>query len=387
MSRWWWLLSGLCLVAAAGDHLGWPSTSVFVVAGAGTIAAAALLGRATEEIALGITAREVTQQKSAGIEPRPTTMGAKVGGLLNATFGNVPELFIGILALHQGYITLTKATIAGSVIGNAALVLGTAVFAGGVRNGTQRFDSEETGHHAVLMALAVTALILPSLFLATTRNNRISEISVLAAALLLMVYVAYLLFSIFQIRGGPRTASETTGDQTFIEEEAEVVRELGLMTTAWPLHQSIALLAVATVLVFAASDALIDTVRPFTAALGWSPFFMGIVVVPMLGNMAEHYSAVLLAFKNRMNASLAVASGSSIQVALFVAPLLVIASQFQTPLSLVFNPIEIAVLALVVIMFFFISQDGKCNWLEGFQLVVLYAMAAAVFFFVPGKLS
>jgi Ca2+:H+ antiporter len=176
---------------------------VFVLAGAGTVVAAALLGRATEEIGLGIAAREVAHERNAGIEPRPTTLGAKVAGLLNATFGNVPELFIGILALNQGYITLTQATIAGSVIGNAALVLGMALFAGGRKNGTQRFDSEETGHHAVLMALAVTAMVLPSLFLATTHNNRTTETSVVAASLLLLVYVAYLLFSIFQLRGGP----------------------------------------------------------------------------------------------------------------------------------------------------------------------------------------
>jgi Ca2+:H+ antiporter len=385
MARWWWLLSGLCILAVVGDHAGWPGTTVFVLAGAGTIAAAALLGRATEEIGLGIAAREVARQRDAGLEPRPTTTGAKVGGLLNATFGNVPELFIGILALNQGYITLTKATIAGSVIGNAALVLGMALFAGGVKNGTQRFDSEETGHHAVLMALAVTAMVLPSLFLATT-HTRITEISLIAACLLLMVYVGYLLFSIFQLRGGPVNQKQTIEDRTFIEEEAEVVEEVGLGTKAWPITRSVLVLAIATLLIFGASEALIDTVKPFTADLGWSPLFVGIVVVPILGNMAEHYSAIMLALKNRMNASLAVASGSSIQVALFVAPILVLASQFRRPMSLVFNPIEIAVIGIVVVMFFFISQDGESNWLEGLQLLVLYAMAAAVFFFVPSHL-
>ncbi len=385
MARWWWLLSGLCILAVVGDHAGWPGTTVFVLAGAGTIAAAALLGRATEEIGLGIAAREVARQRDAGLEPRPTTMGAKVGGLLNATFGNVPELFIGILALNQGYITLTKATIAGSVIGNAALVLGMALFAGGVKNGTQRFDSEETGHHAVLMALAVTAMVLPSLFLATT-HTRITEISLIAACLLLMVYVGYLLFSIFQLRGGPGNQKQTVADRTFIEEEAEVVEEIGIGTEVWPITRSVLVLAIATLLIFGASKALIDTVKPFTADLGWSPLFVGIVVVPILGNMAEHYSAIMLALKNRMNASLAVASGSSIQVALFVAPILVLASQFRRPMSLVFNPIEIAVIGIVVVMFFFISQDGESNWLEGLQLLVLYAMAAAVFFFVPSHL-
>lgn len=383
MKRLWWLVSVLCLLAFAGDHLSWPRALVFVLAGLGTIPAAAILGRSTEEIAIGITMREVSRHRQAGGSTMPTTLGAKVGGLINATFGNIPELFIGVLALHQGYITLTKATIAGSVIGNAALVLGLSLFAGGIRNGTQRFDAKEAGHHAVLMALAVAALVLPSLFLFTTHSGRTTEISVVAAILLLAIYVAYLLFSIFGLHGG--SAHDYHG-QTFIEEEAAAVRELGITIDTWPLTIGVPILALATLMVFAASAALVDTVGAFTKAFAWSPFFVGIVVVPVLGNMAEQSSAVTLAFKNKMNTSLGVASGSSIQVAVFVAPVLVLLSQLGHRLDLVFNPIEIAVLALVVVIFFFISQDGESNWLEGLQLIVLYAMAATVFFFVPGRL-
>jgi Ca2+:H+ antiporter len=342
-----------------------------------------MLGRATEEIALGITARDLERQRQAGLEPVLTTRGAKVGGLLNATFGNVPELFIGILALHEGFVSLTKATIVGSVIGNAALVLGLALFLGGLRNGTQRFDPREAGHHALLMALAVASLALPSLFLATTHSGRTLEISVIAAALLLAIYVAYLLYSIFGLEGGP---SDKPPASTFIEEQAVAVTEPARPTVAWPVSRSLTLLAAATLLVFGASEALVDTVGPFTKTFAWSPFFVGIVVVPILGNLAEQSSAIMLAVKNRMNTSLGVASGSSIQVAVFVAPVLVIVSQFTHRLDLVFNPIEIAVLALVVIAFFFACQDGESNWLEGLQLVVLYVMAATVFFYVPGQL-
>ncbi len=379
----WWAVSALCLVALAGDHLGWFSTLVFALAGIGTIAAAMLLGQATEQISVAINLREIESYRRRGEVPRVTTLGAKVGGLLNATFGNVPELFIGLLALHQGYIALTKATIAGSVIGNAALVLGMALFLGGLKNGTQRFDAKEAGHHAVLMALAVSALVLPSLFAATTPGNDIRQISLFAAFLLLLIYAAYLLFSIFQFRGGGKGPER---DDTFIEEEAKVVLDLGSRLPTIPLSTSIAILAVTTILVFASSEALVDTVKPFATQLSWSPFFVGIVVVPLLGNIAEQSSAILLAYRNRVNTSLGVASGSSIQVAVFVAPLLVFASQFTHQLNLVFNPIEIAVLALVVVVFFFVSQDGESNWLEGLQLIVLYAMAAAVFFFVPGLL-
>ena len=156
---------------------------------------------------------------------------------------------------------------------------------------------------------------------------------------------------------------------------------------AWPVGWSIGILALATGLVFLSSDALVGTVGPFTQALHWSPFFVGIVIVPLLGNLPEQSSAILLALKNKMNTSIGVASGSSIQVALFVTPVLILASQFGTRLTLVFNPIEIAVLALVTVLFFFVSQDGESNWLEGLQLMGLYAMAATVFFFVPGQLT
>ena len=152
--------------------------------------------------------------------PLPQLWAPRFARPCNATFGNVPEIFIGGLALHHGYIALTKATIAGSVIGNASLVLGLALFLGGVRNGTQRFDAVEAGHHAVLMVLAVAALLLPSIYATTVHDARITEISVVAGCLLLAVYVSYLLFSIFQVHGGPRNQPPGLEDGTFIEDEA-----------------------------------------------------------------------------------------------------------------------------------------------------------------------
>jgi Ca2+:H+ antiporter len=386
LARAWWVLLALGPIGLLGDHLGWPASTVFILAGLGTVPAAALLGRATEEVALGVAAWDV-RRRGLAVQPADSaTLGAKIGGLLNATFGNIPELIIGILALHQGYITLTKATIIGSVIGNIALVVGLALFLGGVRNGTQRFDAAEAGHHAVLLVLTVASLALPSLFLASTGSHYIMEISVVAAALLLGIYLAYLLYSIFQFHGGSPGSQRDTADRTFIEEEAEIVQMLRNETKRWPIQRSVAVLALATLLVFGASEALIDTVAPFTASLGWSPFFIGIVVVPILANVAEHMSAVQLAFRNKMDAALGVASGSAIQVAVFVAPLLVLISQFEHRLDLVFNAIEVAVLALVVTIFFFVSRDGESNWLEGLQLIVLYVLAAAVFFYMPGQL-
>lgn len=381
MRHWWWALLPLGLIAAVGDHLGWPRPLVFVLAGTGVLPAAALLSTATESLAICVGAWDMQRWQSGGAASSQTNLGAKLGGLVNATFGNIPELIIGVLALHQGYITLTKATIVGSVIGNSALVVGMALFVGGIRNGEQEFDAREAGHHAVLMALTVAGLALPSLFLASTHSSHITQISFIAGALLLASYIGYVLYSLIGLRGG-----RTTTDTTFIAEEAEIVEELEPISPVQPLRQSMAALAVATLLIFAASQALIDTVATFAAAVSWSPYFIGVIVVPILGNVAEHSSAVQLAFRNKMDLALGVASGSSIQVALFVTPLLVFASQFGRHLDIAFSPIELAVLALVVAVFFFVSQDGKSNWLEGLQLTALYAMAATVLFFVPGHL-
>jgi Ca2+:H+ antiporter len=386
--RAWVALVLLCPIAFVGDHAGWSRVWIFILAGVGTIPAAAVLGLSTEQIAFGITAREIRAQRASGEPIRVTTLGAKVGGLLNATFGNVPELFIGILALHQGYIRLTQATIAGSVIGNASLVLGISLFLGGIRHGQQRFDSREAVHHAVLMALAVTSLMLPSIFAATNSGDLTAHIStvhisVIAAVLLLVVYGAYLLFSLFRWQGG----GKSNGAKTFIDDEAAALHDLREdVRHPWPLLNSFAATAGVTALLFLSSEALVDTIGPFTRGFGWSPFFVGIVVVPILGNMAEQSSAIMFAYKNRVDTALGIASGSSIQVAVFVAPILVIASQFMTSMTLAFNPIEIAVLAMVVVVFFFVAQDGESNWLEGLQLMVLYALAATVFFYVPGTL-
>jgi Ca2+:H+ antiporter len=154
----------------------------------------------------------------------------------------------------------------------------------------------------------------------------------------------------------------------------------------WPLPISIAVLGLATVVVFTAAEALVNTVKPFTHKLGWSPIFIGVIIVPLIGNVAEHSSAIVLAWRNKMDVALGVSSGSSIQVAVFVAPALVLISQFGHRLDLAFSSLEIATLGLVVALFYLVSRDGESNWLEGLQLIGLYALAATVFFYVPGQL-
>jgi Ca2+:H+ antiporter len=356
-----WALLPVGLIAIILSLLGAPDVLLFILSTVGVIPLAALVGKATEELAYHI--------------------GSAAGGLLNATFGNVPELIIGVLAIQHGLVTLAQASIIGSVIGNASLVVGMALFYGGMRNGILRFNREEVGHHAVMMVLAVASLALPTLFTATHPRGNVEALSVFVAILLMLTYAAYMLYQFAGFRGGPRNQEV----DTFMAEEEEIVEELiEEEGPEWSARLSLFWLAVATVGVVFVGDVLVATVEPVTVTLGISQFFVGVVIVPIVGNVAEHLAAVTLAGKNKADLSFAVASGSSIQVAVFVAPLLVLLSFIWHPMTLVFNPIEIAVLALVVAIFFFVSWDGESNWLEGLQLTMIYVMAAAVFYFLPG---
>jgi Ca2+:H+ antiporter len=361
MPRWLWALMSVGLVGYILSFYGVSESLLFVLTAIGLVPLAALIGKSTEELAYRV--------------------GAGAGGLLNASFGNVPELVVGILALRAGLVTLTQATIIGSVVGNAALVVGMSLFYGGLKNGIQHFSREIVGHHAVLMVLAVASLALPSLFAATSPRGNAQALSVFVACLLIVTYAGYMIYDIGGFRGG---RGHSTSD-TFIGETAKAVEELveGDESPEWSVRLSLIWLGVATVLVALEGDVLVGAVRPMTHSLGISEFFVGLIVIPIVGNVAEHYSAVQLAGRNKMDLSFAIASGSSIQVAVFVAPLLVLLSSLWHPMSLVFNPVEIAVLALVVAIFFFVAQDGESNWLEGLQLMTLYVMAAAVFFFIP----
>lgn len=362
MSRWLWAMLPIGPIAYCLSWLHVPAVVLFILSSIGVVPLAALIGKATEELAYRV--------------------GSATGGLLNATFGNVPELVIGILAIRAGLVTLARASIVGSVIGNASLVVGMALFYGGIRNGLQKFSREAVGHHAVLMVLSVASLGLPTLFTVTAPQGNVEGLSLFVAVLLIITYAAYVGYDIGGFRGGTRPQES----DTFMTETVEAVESLIEIEGGpeWSWQFSAFCLGVATLLVAFVGDVLVASVRPVTASLGISEFFVGVVIVPIVGNVAEHFAAVQLAGKNKMDLAFAVASGSSIQVALFVAPVLVTLSFLWHPMTMVFNPIEIAVLALVVAIFFVVSQDGESNWLEGLQLMILYLMAAAVFYFLPG---
>ena len=343
-------------LAVVGDLLHWPSPVIFGLSALGVIPLAGLIGVATEELAARI--------------------GPKYGGLLNATFGNAAELIITILAIRQGLLLLVKASITGSIIGNSLLVLGLSVLYGGFKHGWQRFDENEARHHVTLMVLAVSGLFLPAMF-ATAQPDHwiVEEVSLFVAAVLLLTYVAYLVFSLF---GGQTGAVPDTSEAPFIAHA-----EAGEHVATWSVKKAIVVLAAATGATVFVSELLVRTVEGVTHQLGWSEFFVGIIIVPLIGNAAEHFSAVVFAGKT-VDLTMAIAAGSSTQIALFVAPVLVFLSlALGHPMDLVFDRMELLVLGLTSIIFAFVAMDGRSNWLEGAQLLALYVIIAVVFFFLP----
>lgn len=387
MARWLYFLMPLGAIAFVLELFGVSPLVVFPLAALGIIPLAGLLGVATEDLA--------------------HHSGPRLGGLLNATFGNAAELIITILALQKGLIPLVKASLTGSIIGNALLVLGAAALAGGLRYGIQRFDAHEAQRHATMMILAVAGLLLPSLFAFSVRDFFIrEELSILLSVVLLIIYGAYIYYSFFsrdvhQTEQAPADGHEsavavgaTAASQgqaapgrarrlTPLNARAAVPTEQEPERRSWSVRFAIIVLAGATIATAVVSEVLVSTVEPVTQQLGWSELFVGVIIIPLIGNIAEHFSAIQVSLKNNMNLSLSITAGSSTQIALLVAPLLVFISLLVGhPMSLEFTLLELLILGLSVGIFSYICQDGETNWLEGAQLLALYLMGAVVFFFV-----
>ena len=309
----------------------------------------------------------------AGTEHLATRLGAAVGGLFNATFGNAAELIITLFALKEGLPELVKASLIGSILSNTLFGLGASAFIGGLRHGTQRFALGPVRRASTMMILAVSALALPAAFAQAEKSAFLQEeVSVGIAILMLVVYSAYIVYSHFG--GGAREHGASS------ESQESSSHPHG---TSWSLGRSFAVLIGAVVATAAASELLVGAVEPVSKSVGLSPFFVGIVVIPLVGNVAEYYSAVEFARTNRMELSFAIGASSSIQVAVFVAPVLVLASLFLHPMSLIFRPIELVALFSCSAVFAYASLDGETDWLEGAQLLALYLICAVTFFFVP----
>ena len=323
-------------------------TAVFLASALSLIPLAGLLGRATEEAAI--------------------YTGPKIGALLNATLGNAAELIITIIALREGLVEVVKASIAGSIIGNILVVLGFSLLLGGLKNGTQFFDAATAGTNATMMALAVVALTIPAVFALGPEHIRPSEAAISfvsdgLAIVLIFVYGLYILFSLRQ------QSPESEAREEHGEPSMKLPAALGLM-------------AASTIGVVFMSEVLVGAIEPVAEEWGLSELFIGVMLVPLVGNIAEHIVAVQVAIQNKMDLSLGIAIGSGLQIALFVTPVLVgVSLLLGNPMSLVFNTYELAGLIGAALIAVLISVDGESNWLEGAQLIALYIMLGIAFFF------
>jgi Ca2+:H+ antiporter len=325
---------------------------VFASSALAIVPLAGLMGKATEHLAGHV--------------------GAGVGGLLNASLGNAAELIIALAALREGLHDVVKASLTGSILGNILLVLGLAMVAGGVRYERQKFNRTAAGMGASLLLLAAVGLVVPALFhlTASERGRAVErELSLEIAVVLFAIYVLSLLFSLKTHRH--LFAGE--GSETHEPDEPP-----------WSVRRSVGVLTLVTVLIAVLSELLVGSIDPAAARLGMTQIFVGVILVALVGNAAEHSTAVLVALKNKMDLALGIAVGSSLQIALLVAPVLVFASYlFGAPLDLIFTPFEVAAVTISVLIVGFVAMDGESHWMEGVMLVGVYLILAIAFYFLP----
>jgi Ca2+:H+ antiporter len=328
-------------IAGATDLL------VFVASAGAILPLAGLIGRSTEQLALHT--------------------GPRIGGLVNATFGNVTELIISVFLILDDEIEIVKASLTGSILGNLLLVLGISFLAGGLKHEEQEYNARAATVHATSLVLAVTGLLMPALFAHGAAGDTFLEREVVSgtvAAVLIGLYVAALAFTL------------VTHEHLFRTPQADE-------RPAWTRGRAIGLLLLATGLVALESELLVGSLEPALADLGLSRLFVGLILIPIIGNAAEHGSAVRFALQDKLDVTLEIAIGSSTQIALFVAPALVFISlAVGHPMDFVFSTFEVAAVGLSTVLVFMISSDGRSNWLEGAQLTGAYVIMATSFFFV-----
>jgi Ca2+:H+ antiporter len=316
---------------------------------------AGLMGEATEQLA--------------------DRLGPGVGGFLNATFGNAAELIIALFALFKGYDEVVKASLAGSILGNVLLVLGASLLAGGLKHSTQTFNRTAAGVGATMLVLAAFGMLVPAIFHAlpevTSRDVELEhELSIGVSTILLLTYLAHLVFSLI------------THKRLFNPDQSGEAHQ----ETRWSSRKATTILVVATVLVAVMSEMLVATVEHASHFLGMNKVFIGVVVVAIVGNAAEHSTAVLVALKNEMDLAVGIALGSALQIALFVAPVLVFASYLRSePMDLRFTSLEVLAVVVGVFIARMVAEDGESNWLEGLMLLMLYAILSLAFFFLPER--
>jgi Ca2+:H+ antiporter len=356
---WPYLLVPLIPVAVILELIGASPTVVFATSALGIIPTAALMGRATEELA--------------------ARSGPGIGGLLNVTFGNAPEMIIALFALNKGLQEVVKASLIGSILGNVLLVLGAAMFFGGLRRSRQSFSVPAASAQSTMLMLAATAVMMPAIFVLVEGKglpkpgadlvdygSTVEHLSLAVAIVLMLTYGAGLLFSL-------KTHRELFNPPYDTDEDS----------WGWSTRTSVIMLAVAGVAVGVMSEILVGSITEASESIGLSQFFIGVIVVAIVGNAAEHWVAVLVAMKDKMDLSVNIAIGSSAQVALFVVPFLVFASFFigDSPMALVFNGFELGAVLVAVLAANYVTQDGESTWFEGAQLMALYVILGLAFYY------
>jgi Ca2+:H+ antiporter len=359
-SGWPYLLVPFIPIAIALELGHADAVAIFATAAAGVIPTAALMGRATEELS--------------------HRAGPGVGGFLNVTFGNAPELIIAFFALHEGLQEVVKASLIGSILGNILLVMGAAMLVGGLRRERQTFDPTAVSVQSSMLLLAAVALVMPTIFqlvagggLPRVGQERVDfgsdleQMSFIVAIILLLSYAGGLMFSLRSHRAlfNPSAESEEHMDEP------------------WTVRKAVVTLALAGVAVGVMSEILVGSISEASQTIGLSEFFVGLIVVAIVGNAAEHWVAIYFAARDKMDLSVNIAIGSSAQIALFAAPVLVLISFVvgPNPMALVFNGFELGAIILAILIANHVTHDGESTWYEGMQLLCVYAVLGVVFLY------
>lgn len=352
----------IALLALSGifHYVGVSNTLQFVSSTAALLLVAGFLGKTTESVA--------------------HYAGQRIGGFLNATFGNAAELIISFFLIKEGLFDMVKASITGAIIGNLLLVLGLSLLLGGIKHKFQRYNRLLAEHNASLMLLSVIALFVPASFINLTgfSSDKVNILSLIVAGMLILSYSLWLFFSMFTHKR-ELSAEPQEEEQPFNPPNDSVET----VSPPWSLQMSIVYLLLATVMVAFVSDWLVSTLEPLSLRYGLSDLFVGAFIIAIIGNAAEHSAAVLFAMKNKLGAAVEIAIGSSLQIALFVAPVLVfISGLFGSLMDIVFSPIELIAIGVAVFITSAISRDGVTNWFEGAMLLVVYLLLGTAFYLV-----
>ncbi|UCZ53875.1 calcium/proton exchanger [Bacillus shivajii] len=332
-----------------GTIMAWSPTMMFGVYSVTILALASYIGRATDSLSV--------------------IAGPRIGGLLSVTFGNAVELTISVFALASGYLNIVLASLTGAVISNLLLVAGTSFFIGGLKFKRQKFNVYNARHNTgLLMFSVVVSFVFPFIFAESISDTEILVLSTGIAIIMLVLYFAALFFHLVTHRG----VYAQKGDEPAEEEEPE-----------WPKGKSIAILAAAALAVALVSDQLVDTFESVAESFGWSEVFIGVIIVAIIGNFAENITAIYMALKNKINVSVEIALGSTLQIAMFVTPILVLLSYFfPTPMPLIFSTEALISMILSVFLSIMIINDGDTNWFEGLTLLLAYVIIAIGFYFI-----